>query len=150
MAKILLDWFKGFNTINGLGHIYGSTERQWKAFWTVLTLGFLIATGYSAFHIVVEYFKYDVVTNFSVDHKDSLVIPSVTICNVNRVHCGHLMRKIEDYDEANETRKEMLCKLFKLTGCDTTTKVKEITVDGKITSNFSICDVSKYVQLHLY
>ena len=96
MAKIVFDWFKGFNTINGLGHIYGSTERQWKAFWTLLTFGFLIVTGYSAFLIVMEFFKYDVVTNFSVDHKDSLVIPSVTICNVNRVHCGNLMKNIEN------------------------------------------------------
>ena len=144
MAKIVFDWFKGFNTINGLGHIYGSTERQWKAFWTLLTFGFLIVTGYSAFLIVMEFFKYDVVTNFSVDHKDRLVIPSVTICNANRVHCGNLMKKIEDYDKANETRNEMLCKLFKLTGCDVSVQVYENMDNGEITSNLSICNVSEY------
>ena len=144
MAKIVFDWFKGFNTINGLGHIYGSTERQWKAFWTLLTFGFLIVTGYSAFLIVMEFFKYDVVTNFSVDHKDRLVIPSVTICNANRVHCGNLMKKIEDYDKANETRNEMLCKFFKLTGCDVSVQVYENMDNGEITSNLSICNVSEY------
>ena len=137
-------WFKSFTTIGGLGQIIGSTEKHWKLFWTILTLAFLTITGYSAMLIVIEFMKYNVVTTFSVDHKDRLVIPSVSICNVNRVHCGNLMQKLEAYDKANETRKEMLCKLFKLTGCDTTTKVKELTVDGKITSNFGICNVPEY------
>ena len=144
MSTEPLHWFKSFTTLGGIGQIIGSTEKHWKVFWTISTLTFLAITGYSALLIVIEYSNYKVVTSYSVEHKDRLVIPSVTICNVNRVHCGHLLKKLEEYDKANDTRKEMLCKLFKLTGCDTTTKVKEITVDGKITSNFSICDVSKY------
>ena len=137
-------WFKSFTTLGGLGQIIGSTEKHWKLFWTILTLAFLTITGYSAMLIVIEFIKYNVVTSFSVEHKDRLVIPSVTICNVNRVHCGHLMEKLEVYDKANETRKEMLCKLFKLTGCDVTVQVAENTMNGNITSNVGICDVSEY------
>ena len=137
-------WFKSFTSIGGLGQIIGSTEKHWKLFWTFLTLAFLAITGYSAMKIVIEYLTYDVVTSFSVEHKESLVIPSVTICNVNRIHCGNLMQKLEAYDKVNETRKEMLCKLFKLTGCDVTVQVAENATDGHISSNVGICDVPEY------
>ena len=137
-------WFKSFTSIGGLGQIIGSTEKHWKLFWTILTLAFLAITGYSAMKIVIEYLTYDVVTSFSVEHKESLVIPSVTICNVNRIHCGNLMQKLEAYDKVNETRKEMLCKLFKLTGCDVTVQVAENATDGHISSNVGICDVAEY------
>ena len=137
MSSEPFHWFKNFTTLGGLGQIIGSTEKHWKAFWTILTLAFLAITGYSAIKIVIEYCTYNVVTNFTVDHQDRLDIPSVTICNVNRVHCGNLMRKLDD---ENGARKELLCRLFKLTGCDATVQVAERTINGKITSNYSICD----------
>ena len=118
MSTEPLHWFKNFTTLGGLGQIIGSTEKHWKAFWAFLTLAFLAMTGYSALSIIVEYSQFNVVTDFSVPHKDHLVLPSVTICNANRIHCGNLMRKLEEYDKVNETRKELLCKLLKLTGCD--------------------------------
>ena len=144
MSTEPLHWFKSFTTLGGLGQIIGSTEKHWKGFWAFLTLAFLAMTGYSALSIIVEYSQFNVVTDFSVPHKDHLVLPSVTICNANRIHCGNLMRKLEEYDKVNETRKELLCKLLKLTGCDTSIQLKEMKVDGGITSNFSMCDVPKY------
>ena len=101
-SSIVWDWFKSFTTINGLGQIVGSTEKRWKGFWVILTSVFLVATIYSAVSTVVEFFKYDVVTSYSVIHKDYLNLPSVTICNINRVHCGNLMKKLDEYDENNE------------------------------------------------
>ena len=144
MSTEPLHWFKSFTTLGGLGQIIGSTEKHWKGFWAFLTLAFLAMTGYSALSIIVEYSQFNVVTDFSVPHKDHLVLPSVTICNANRIHCGNLMRKLEEYDKVNETRKELLCKLLKLTGCDTSIQLKEMKVDGGITSNFSMCDVPQY------
>ena len=101
MTKETWAWFKGFTTISGLGQTFASTEKQWKGFWGFLTLGLISLTGYSVIQTLAEYFAFDVTTSFTIDHAHGLDIPSVTICNVNRVHCGNLFDKIKTYANEN-------------------------------------------------
>ena len=96
-------------------------------------------------------------------HTHDMAIPSVTICNINRVHCGNLFKKVYEYNQQNEVefkmskyrnkcnlfilfkdRKGLLCKLFVLTGCDVSIQIAEKALEGVVTSNFSICDNEHY------
>ena len=141
MTQETWSWFKSFTTISGLGQTFASTEKHWKGLWGILTFGLIIVTGYSVFKTLCDYFAYNVTTSFSIDHTHSLSIPSVTICNINRVHCGNLLQKVETYVNKNEpvSNQKKLCELFMLSGCDISIQVAEQAIDGNITSNFDIC-----------
>ena len=104
MSKETWAWFKSFSTISGLGQTFASTEKHWKVLWGILTLNLMILTGYSVIQTLTEYFAFDVTTSFALDHTHVLDIPSVTICNINRVHCGNLLHQIETYANKGDVR----------------------------------------------
>ena len=104
MSRETWSWFKSFTTISGLGQTFASTEKHWKGLWGILTLSLIILTGYSVIQTLAEYFAFEVTTSFSIDHTHGLDIPSVTICNINRVHCGNLLDQIEIYANRSDVR----------------------------------------------
>ena len=140
MTNSILAWFSSFTTIGGLGQTLTSDEKHWKCAWAILTCVALVFTIQGAEKTIVEYLAYNVTTSFSISHKPHIELPSVTICNNNRVHCGNLLKKIVQYKDANEERMGMLCKLLKLTGCDVTVQIAEMTIIGEVKSPYSICD----------
>ena len=152
MTNSILAWFSSFTTIGGLGQTLTSDEKHWKFAWAILTSVALAFTIQGAEKTIVEYLAYNVTTSFSIAHKPHIELPSITICNNNRVHCGNLLKKIVQYKDANEERMGMLCKLLKLTGCDVTVQIAEMTIIGEVKSPYSICD-GKYdykniIELH--
>ena len=100
----------------------------------------LYFTFLGAQQTIDEFLAYNVTTSFLVSHKPHIELPSVTICNINRVHCGNLLKKINEYEQNNEVRMERLCKLFKLTGCDETVQIAEKTIIGEVNSHYSSCE----------
>ena len=48
-----------------------------------------------------DYLKYNVVTDVKVVQNSSIVFPSVTICNANRVHCGNLLKYVSTCEKVS-------------------------------------------------
>ena len=48
-----------------------------------------------------DYLKYNVVTDVKVVQNSSIVFPSVTICNANRVHCGNLLKYVSSCEKVS-------------------------------------------------
>ena len=144
MTNTICEWFSSFTTIGGLGQTLTSAEKHWKFAWATLTCVALYFTFIGAKQTIDEFLAYNVTTSFLISHKPHIELPSVTICNINRVHCGNLLKKIFEYDQQNEVRVERLCKLYKLTGCDVAVQIAEKTIIGEVKSNYSICDDNDY------
>ena len=133
-------WFTEFTTISGIGQVVVSKEKAWKLFWCLATTTFMIITIYQVIKVVKEYLEYDVTTKLSVEPEDVMQMPSVTICNNNRIHCGNLLQRIILIDDDNNMKKRSMCKLLILTGCDISVQLAEIQQTGNVTSNFKICE----------
>ena len=43
-----------------------------------------------------SFFDYNVTVSISVTDNTTLKFPTVTICNLNRVHCGRLLKRINE------------------------------------------------------
>ena len=133
-------WFTEFTTIGGIGQVIVSKEKAWKLFWSIITTTFMTLTIYQVIKVVKEYLEYDVTTKLSVEPEDVMQMPSVTICNNNRIHCGNLLQRILSIEGDDGAKKRSLCKLLILTGCDITVQLAEIQQTGNVTSNVDICE----------
>ena len=135
-------WFTEFTTISGIGQVVASKEKAWKLFWCLITTTFMIITILQVIKVIVEFLEYDVATKLSVEPEEVIQMPSVTICNNNRIHCGNLLQKILSIENNNESKmkKRTLCKLLILTGCDISVQLAEMQQTGNTTSNIKICE----------
>ena len=91
-------WFLDFTTISGIGQVVASKEKTWRFFWSILTFGCFIMTFYQVVNVVNGYLEFDVATKLSINGEDTMELPSVSICNNNRIHCGNLFNMILEYD----------------------------------------------------
>ena len=89
-------WFINFTSLQGCTQFLASKERCSKQFWAILTLIGLIFTLVSLERSFEDFFDYDVTVSISVTDNTTLKFPTVTICNLNRVHCGRLLKRINE------------------------------------------------------
>ena len=87
-------WFTNFTSLQGYTQFLASKERRSKQFWAILTLIGLIFTMVSLERNFDSFFDYNVTVSISVTDNTTLKFPTVTICNLNRVHCGRLIERI--------------------------------------------------------
>ena len=89
-------WFINFTSLGGYTQFLSSKERGSKNFWAILTLIGLIFTLTSLERNLKDFFDYEVTVSISVTDNTTLKFPTVTICNLNRVHCGRLLKRINE------------------------------------------------------
>jgi len=81
--------------------------------------------------VLQDYFSNPVNTFVKKEQVDDLHFPAVTLCNVNKIHCSNLRDRIlagngqgSAADSANETDVGVLCRLWVLSRCYDTLRVK--------------------------
>ena len=93
--KDVLEWFVKFTSIGGFTQTRDADNWLSKVIWALLFLTGLILTIVGVVSVITNYFKYGSITNIQLKHSSSgMVFPAVTVCNTNRIHCGHLYNKI--------------------------------------------------------
>ena len=92
-------WFYKFTTIGGITQIRESENKVVKRIWFVLFILGVALTIWGVHSSINNYLEYRSVTTVSKEYKNLLTYPSVTICNLNRVHCGNLNDMIVNCDK---------------------------------------------------
>ena len=92
--KAVLKWFDKTNTLGGWDPAFHSDNKVSRFCWLIL---FLSGSGFTLMAIqqtVQQYFMFQ--TKIMIEQfyqENGLVLPAVTICNSNRVHCGNLYQE---------------------------------------------------------
>ena len=93
-TKNVILWFWKFTSLAGFTQCRDTDIVISKGFWFILAITGWILTVFSTYSTIQSFLTYETVTKSAVEtgtvFKTDLVFPSVTICNSNRVHCGHL------------------------------------------------------------
>lgn len=79
-------------TIPGLQNIYHASGRLSSYIWTLLFVIGFACTVRDVYTTTIEYLAYPVITSTTVDQVVALPFPSVTVCNLNRIHCTNLRK----------------------------------------------------------
>jgi hypothetical protein len=79
-------------TIPGLQNIYHASGRLSSCVWTLLCVIGFACTVRDVYTTTIEYLAYPVITSTTVDQVVALPFPSVTVCNLNRIHCTNLRK----------------------------------------------------------
>lgn len=103
-----------------------------KTGWCILFLTGAGFTAWNVFEVFSEFAESPVDTTVTRQVEDTFEFPGVTICNLNKVHCGNLgghiesLKSTEEEDPSAEVlgRVVSLCSLFLLGRCDTALFVK--------------------------
>ena len=93
--KKVMQWFIKFTSIGGFTQTRDSDNKLSKFIWGILFLVGLALTIMGIVKLVIDFIRFDTTTNVELGHNSSgLIFPAVTVCNQNRIHCGHLYDKI--------------------------------------------------------
>ena len=115
----VISWFYKSTSIGGITHARESDSKIAKRVWTALFLFGCVMTIWGLKISIENYMEYRSVTSVSKEYKSLITFPSVSICNLNRVHCGNLNEMIEKCNKDNSChRKDIYCKVFTLGQCD--------------------------------
>ena len=94
-------WFYNFTTIGGITQIRDSENKIVKRIWFVLFIFGVMMTIWGVQVSIHNYLEYRSITTVSKEYKNLLIFPAVTVCNLNRVHCGNLNDMIEKCDKVS-------------------------------------------------
>ena len=98
--KAVFEWFLNFTSFAGITQSRDSDNLISKWTWVGLGLVGYCLTSYSAVQTIASFFEYPSYTNVFIEtgtaFKTPRQFPSVTICNRNRIHCGHLYDLIQN------------------------------------------------------
>ena len=93
-------WFWKFTSLGGFTQCRDSDNSVSKCAWFILALLGYGCTLYSVWFSIDGFLKHEYTTKVSYKtgtaFKTKINFPSVTICNKNRVHCGHLYDLIQN------------------------------------------------------
>ena len=98
----VLLWFYKFTSIGGLVQIRSADNRHAKYIWIALFVIGFVMTIWGVHFSIQNYIEYRSVTTVSKNYKTLLTFPSVTICNLNVVHCGNLHAMIENCEQVSK------------------------------------------------
>ena len=70
--------------------------KVFRVIWWILFGAGLAGTLYQVFSLALAIREFKVVTTIEISREDAIEFPSMTFCNKNRVHCGHLLKTILD------------------------------------------------------
>ena len=103
--KDVIKWGYGFTSVAGVTQYRDTDCKTSKVSWFVITIVGTLFTLFSVYSCVRSYFAYNTVTTVGITNEISTSFPSVTICNQNRVHCGHLYNLIRNCTKVNNLDK---------------------------------------------
>ena len=93
-SKYVFSWFWNFTSLAGFTQCRDTDTVVSKGFWFILALTGWALTSYTTYSTILSFLAYDIVTKTTFEtgqvFQSNVTFPSVTICNSNRVHCGHL------------------------------------------------------------
>ena len=92
--KEVIEWYCNFTTLGGFSQMHESKSPFSKLFWMFLTVLGLVMTFWGIERAIADYLVMDVTVAVDVKSNGTLLFPTVTVCNENRVHCGQLLTKI--------------------------------------------------------
>ena len=102
-------WFWNFTSFPGLAQCRDSDNIISKVYWIILTLSGYALTMYTFSMTIQSFFNYNTNTRIlfgtGVAFRDRLNFPSVTVCNTNRIHCGHLYDLIQECTKVIQNQK---------------------------------------------
>ncbi|KAF8793297.1 Acid-sensing ion channel 4-A like protein [Argiope bruennichi] len=75
----------GMSPFPALSQISKAETKLWKVFWLLVLLLSLCGCAYNVKNFLIVFFKYPVLIDVSVENRDSMEFPAVTICNLNRM-----------------------------------------------------------------
>ena len=103
-ARTILYWFyKDFSSIGGITQFRDTYGIPAKLFWLSLFLAGLAMTIWNITQIFQQYYLYDVITKTKLETVSTLEFPAITICNDNKIHCGHLKNRILECQSSSKT-----------------------------------------------
>ncbi|RMZ96488.1 acid-sensing ion channel 1 isoform X2 [Brachionus plicatilis] len=70
-------------TMHGFPNIFRTKHITFKIMWTIFFLSSNAFCFFIISRILINFFKYDIVTTIKVVEKDSMPFPAVTVCNAN-------------------------------------------------------------------
>ena len=98
----VLQWFIKFTSIGGFTQTRDSDNKISQFVWGALFLLGLVMTCFGIVKLVIQFCRYEAITNVELGHNSSgMIFPAVTVCNQNRIHCGHLYDKIISCSKVN-------------------------------------------------
>ena len=83
-------WFTNFTSIPGFAQARTSDNKYSRCAWSILFIIGAVLTIRGLQASISSYLEHRSVTTITNEFVSMLKFPSVTICNLNRVHCGHL------------------------------------------------------------
>ena len=96
----IFKWFLHFTSFAGITQSRDSDNSISRWAWFSLGLVGYCLTTYSAVQTISSFFEYPSYTNVFIKtgtaFQTARNFPSVTICNRNRIHCGHLYDLIQN------------------------------------------------------
>ena len=92
----VLKWGYLFTSINGIVQVRSTDGNVSKLCWCIFTIIGFFATSYLVFVSVWSFYEYNTITTVGIFSELTTEFPAITICNQNRVHCGHLYDLIEN------------------------------------------------------
>jgi hypothetical protein len=87
-------WYRNFTTLGGFTQARDSDNETSRKYWIVILLAGLFMTTNSVKSTITRYLSYPTTWDSSVVLSQALDFPAVTVCNANKVHCGHLREYI--------------------------------------------------------
>ena len=79
--------FSGETSIAGINNAGKKKSCMRSAVWLVIFLVFIWLTGQNVYKIGRDYYKYPVLTTTDMLDQANILLPAVTVCSLNRVHC---------------------------------------------------------------
>ena len=93
-VKNVLSWYWNFMQLPGFTQCRDTDTLISKAFWCCLAITGWTLTAISTYTTIDSFLQRETITKTDfvtgTVFQTKRVFPSVTICNSNRVHCGHL------------------------------------------------------------
>lgn len=107
--------YLSITTIPGLQNIHHASGKLSSFIWTLLLIVGFACTVRDVYTTTIEYLAYPVITSMTMDQVVALPFPSITVCNLNRIHCTNL-RKLAAKHWGTELGTRLL-ELHMLTSC---------------------------------
>ena len=102
-TKDVFRWYWSFTSLAGFTQCRDTDTSISKGFWFILAIIGWSLTAYSTYSTIKSFLEYETMTKTTFQTgsslKTKLKFPSVTVCNSNRVHCGHLYDLIYQCEE---------------------------------------------------
>ena len=96
ILKTWRDYLK-VTTIPGLQNVHNASGWLASCIWTFLFVVGFACTVKDVYTNTAEYLAYPVITSMTMDQVVAIQFPSVTVCNLNRIHCANLRKLVAEH-----------------------------------------------------